>query len=106
LKDGETRLHDKRLSRLIDILPSQFDSLHRSYVVSMESVVALETVSNSDYQVVIKDGSKIPISHSKKSTGVETPLNDQARVYIFYRLCQSLSFFRCNQFRQIVDPCR
>jgi len=65
LKDGETRLHDKSLSRLLDILPNKFDRLHKSFVVAMDCVVSLEAVSSSDYQAVLNNGVKVPISRTK-----------------------------------------
>lgn len=65
LKNDEIKLHDKSLTRLLDILPSRFERLHRSFIVSMDCVVSLDSVSSSDFQAVLKNGSKIPISRSK-----------------------------------------
>lgn len=65
LKGGETRLHNKSLSQLVNILPLNFNRLHRSFIVPMESVASLGAVSSSDHCAELKDGTQIPISRNK-----------------------------------------
>lgn len=65
LKDGKIHLHDKSLTRLLNILPDKFQRIHKSYIVPMDLIVSLLAVSSSDHVVELTDKTVLPVSRSK-----------------------------------------
>jgi two-component system, LytTR family, response regulator len=52
------------LERRLD--PSQFMRIHRSTIVNLDSVAHVEPYGGSDYQVVLRDGTKLRVSRSSR----------------------------------------
>jgi len=65
LKDGTQEIHNKSLDTLIQLLPDHFERIHKSYIVDMKEVEALEAKSGGKYSVVLKSGDTLPVSRSK-----------------------------------------
>ena len=63
LKNGETRLHDKPLSRLQQLLPEHFERVHKSYIVNHQFVDGIRQISNNA-ELVLNDDTAIPISRN------------------------------------------
>ena len=65
LKDGTTPLHNKTLDRLIQILPSHFERIHKSYIVPMNEAKELVVKSGGKYHLRISTDELLPISRSR-----------------------------------------
>lgn len=65
LDNGTTRLHNKSLTKLAELLPSNFDRVHKSYIVPMNRVNRLEASSYASSQLILEDSSCIPVSRAK-----------------------------------------
>jgi two-component system LytT family response regulator len=52
------------LERRLD--PSQFMRIHRSTIVNLDSIAQVESYGGSDYQVVLRDGTKLRVSRSNR----------------------------------------
>lgn len=52
------------LERRLD--PSQFMRIHRSTIVNLDSIAQVEPYGGSDYQVVLRDGTKLRVSRSNR----------------------------------------
>lgn len=65
LKTGETLLHDKSLQQLNDVLPSNFERIHKSHIVCWDQIEAIETQAGSRYFVKMTTGQKLPVSRSR-----------------------------------------
>jgi two-component system LytT family response regulator len=46
--------------------PSQFMRIHRSTIVNLDSIAHVEPYGGSDYQVVLRDGTKLRVSRSNR----------------------------------------
>jgi len=65
LKDGKTEIHNKSLDALDQLLPANFERIHKSYIVNMENVVELEVASGGKYTAILNSGDQLPVSRSK-----------------------------------------
>ena len=65
LKDGTKELHNKSLDALRQLLPSNFERIHKSYLVDMQEVVALKAESGGKYTAILKTGDELPVGRSK-----------------------------------------
>ena len=65
LRDGSVRLHSKPLDRLLAVLPTAFERVHRSYLVRLDEVVRLRVQEGSRYAVVLASGEEIPVGRSR-----------------------------------------
>ena len=63
LDTGETLLHDKPLSRLEQVLPTNFERVHKSFVVNFTYLESISRNGNTT-NVHLKGGHKIPVSRS------------------------------------------
>jgi two-component system LytT family response regulator len=52
------------LERRLD--PAQFMRIHRSTIVNLDSIAQVESYGGSDYQVVLRDGTKLRVSRSNR----------------------------------------
>ena len=64
LIDGSIHLHSKALGRIIDVLPQEFEQVHRSYVVDLSQISELLRLPGSQYELVLKSGQHIPLGRS------------------------------------------
>ncbi|WP_046245621.1 LytR/AlgR family response regulator transcription factor [Hymenobacter terrenus] len=65
LRDGSVELHDKPLHRLLDILPTSFLRVHKSYLVSIPAVQHVVSHGSSKYELVLYNGTMLPVSRER-----------------------------------------
>ena len=65
LKDGSREVHNKSLDALIQLLPSNFERIHKSYIADMHEVKSFEVESGGKYALVLKSGDQLPIGRAK-----------------------------------------
>jgi DNA-binding LytR/AlgR family response regulator len=65
LANGRRELHDKTLEKLQEILPSDFERIHKSYLVRLSAVKALHTAEGSHYEAELKGGQTLPIGRTR-----------------------------------------
>ena len=65
LKDGSKEIHNKSLDALLQLLPSNFERIHRSYIVDMQEVTALKAESGGKYTAILKSGDQLPVGRAK-----------------------------------------
>ena len=46
------------------LIPSKFLRVHRSFIVNLDYIVEIEPWFNSTYNLIMKDGSKVPVSRT------------------------------------------
>lgn len=71
----QTSLHDKPIQKLTDLLPPNFEAIHRSYVINMNRVESFISEPGSKYTVKLKTGVCLPVSRTfyqkmKKTLGI------------------------------------
>jgi len=64
-KDGRKEIHNKNLDKLTQLLPANFDRIHKSYIINNQEIEELLVEPGSKYTLVLKEGIQIPISRSK-----------------------------------------
>lgn len=65
LSGGKKELSDKPLDKLEVLLPASFLRIHRSYIVQMNEALEIKKFPGSKYQLLLKDGSTLPIGRSR-----------------------------------------
>ncbi|MFD0939983.1 LytR/AlgR family response regulator transcription factor [Pedobacter boryungensis] len=65
LRNGNQELHDKSLETLAQLLPSTFNRIHKSYLVSLTLAEKIIVQPGSKYGLLIKNGELLPIGRSK-----------------------------------------
>jgi len=65
LRGGSRRLHSKPLDRLLAVLPSTFERVHRSYLVRLSDVVRLRAQEGSRYTLELANGDEIPVGRTR-----------------------------------------
>ena len=68
LKDGTKEIHNKSLDTLMQLLPANFERIHKSYIVDMQEVTELNAESGGKYTAILKSGDQLPVSRSKYKT--------------------------------------
>ncbi|WP_424961402.1 LytR/AlgR family response regulator transcription factor [Ekhidna sp.] len=66
LMNGEKCVYDKPLNSLMQILPSQYKRIHRSYAVDISRIESIVKVKHNTYEVQLSHGHSLPISRSMK----------------------------------------
>jgi len=65
---GSSRLRVRKtireLERVLD--PEEFFRVHRSFIVRIDEVRELSALRDGDYELVLRDGSKVPLSRSRR----------------------------------------
>lgn len=61
-KNGSKEIHNKNLDKLMQILPSNFDRIHKSYIANMDLVKAFTLQAGSKYSLLLEDDISLPIS--------------------------------------------
>ena len=64
-RDGSTHLHGKTLAALEKELPEGFLRVHRSFIVRLSAVRALESEEGSRYALRLGDGRRVPVSRGR-----------------------------------------
>jgi len=64
-EDGKKEIHNKSLEKLSQLLPEQFDRIHKSYIVNSEFIDELLVEAGGKYAVVLKSDAELPISRSR-----------------------------------------
>lgn len=63
--DGNTWFHREAMNNLEARLdPARFSRVHRGYIVNMEHVRELRPVSHGDYELVLSDGTTVPLGRT------------------------------------------
>lgn len=65
LRDGGTRLHDKTLDRLEQLLSHEFIRVHRSYIVAIGDIHRFNSLGASRYTIDLKPGLTLPVGRSR-----------------------------------------
>lgn len=65
LRDGTERLCSKPLDRLLDILPADFERVHRSYLIRLDEVARIRVQKGSRYSAVLAGGEEVPIGRTR-----------------------------------------
>ncbi len=64
LENGSKKLHHLTLDKIIKILPDNFERVHRSYIANMDFVERIYTYSGSQYEIELKNKTKLPLSRT------------------------------------------
>lgn len=64
LRDGTARLHSKSLNRILNILPKDFQQVHRSYIVSVKQVKEILIHPGSQYALMLHSDTTIPLGRT------------------------------------------
>lgn len=65
LKNGQNELHDKSLELLQQLLPNQFERIHRSYLVNFQQIEKIFINPGTRYSALLKTREILPIGRSK-----------------------------------------
>lgn len=65
LLNGKYELHDKSLDKLEQLLPANFERVHKSYIVAVSSIEKIIVQSGSKYLLLLKNGETLPIGRSR-----------------------------------------
>jgi DNA-binding LytR/AlgR family response regulator len=65
LKDGTKEIHNKTLEKLNQLLPEQFDRIHKSYILNRTVLQEIIVEPGSKYSVLLKDGTQLPIGRTR-----------------------------------------
>lgn len=65
LREGKVELHDKSLSKLDAILPSNFIRTHKSYIVNIQCVKSFSSLGGSKYNLELSNDEILPVSRTK-----------------------------------------
>lgn len=65
MDDGKQHIHDKTLDKLLDILPSNFERIHKSYIVDLAKVCRLVRQTGSYYIAELLSGEQLPIGRTR-----------------------------------------
>ena len=65
LDDGKRELHDKTLEKVHALLPSDFQRIHKSYIVRWSSVKALHAQEGSHYEAELRNGLRLPVGRTR-----------------------------------------
>lgn len=64
LANGETKLHDKALSKLLPLLPAHFLRIHKSYIVNLTYACCLHIQSGGRYTLELRGGEQLAVGRS------------------------------------------
>lgn len=65
LQNGQQELHDKSLETLEQLLPGNFERIHKSYLVSLEQAERIVIEPGSRYSLLLTTGEMLPIGRSR-----------------------------------------
>ncbi len=61
LENGQVELHDKSLQNILVLLPSNYERVHKSYIVNLDLIQSI----SYQYEILLKNQTTIPISRTK-----------------------------------------
>lgn len=61
-KNRSKEIHNKNLDKLAQILPSNFDRIHKSYIANMDLINAFTTQAGSKYSLLLENDISLPVS--------------------------------------------
>jgi two-component system response regulator LytT len=64
MKDGTEHLHNKNLSKLLCLLPNNYQRVHRSHLVALNQVDKILKHAGSQYELILNGGNVIPLGRS------------------------------------------
>lgn len=64
MKDGAEHLHNKSLTKLLCILPTNYQQVHRSYLVALDEIETILKHAGSQYELILDCGKIIPLGRS------------------------------------------
>ncbi len=67
----EVILHDKHLDKLMQILPSHFMRVHRSYAVPLNEIASVSQKSGAKYVAHLASGKQVPVGRTKYKELIE-----------------------------------
>jgi two-component system response regulator LytT len=65
LRNGRVELHDKSLQRLQEVLPPDFQRVHKSYIVRLVDVRQLLSHGSSKYELELLNGTLLPVGRER-----------------------------------------
>ena len=65
LSGGERFLHSKTLDQLHQLLPPDFERIHRSIILNMRRLLRIHIKAGGRYEAELKDGRRLPVSRSR-----------------------------------------
>ncbi|MEM0992308.1 MAG: LytTR family DNA-binding domain-containing protein [Bacteroidota bacterium] len=65
LKNGTKAIHNKSLDKLQQLLPQQFERIHKSYLLDMTLAQQFIVASGSKYAVLLTNGEQLPIGRTR-----------------------------------------
>jgi two-component system response regulator LytT len=68
LKNGKVEIYDKSIKSLSQLLPSGYLRIHKSYIVSIETIEKIQTLGGGQYRVFLKNGNCLPVSRQQIAT--------------------------------------
>ncbi len=66
MNHGAEILYDKPLNKLLQLLPSHFLRVHRSYAVDLEKIRSISRIKHNQYAVDLSSGASVPISREMR----------------------------------------
>lgn len=65
LRNGRRISQEKLLDRMAGVLPSNFERIHKSYILDVRAIRQLETHEGSRYRVVLEEGTVLPVGRTR-----------------------------------------
>ncbi len=65
LRDGRVELHEKSLEGLLAVLPTDFERIHKSYIVRLSEIVKLRAREGTRYELELRTGQQLPIGRTR-----------------------------------------
>ena len=65
MNDKSVLLHDKNLEKLLALLPQEHVRIHKSYIVDVRKIVAINNFPGSKYEAQLLDQTTLPVSRQK-----------------------------------------
>jgi len=65
LNSGKIEVHNKSLERLLQILPSRFERIHKSYLIDIHQIKNIKISPGGRYRAITLDGTELPVSRTR-----------------------------------------
>ena len=65
MKNRQTMLHDKSLTRLMMVLPDRFQRIHKSYIIDLNQTTSIHAKPGSQYHVKLDSGQELPVGRTR-----------------------------------------
>ena len=63
--NGQKEIHNKTLDKLAQLLPPNFDRIHKSYIVNSNLIQTLSVEAGGKYTLFLQDGMALPVSRTR-----------------------------------------